>query len=106
MYLQNNLHAIGDKGEPPAVLLDGGGVSGGGRIDGDGGIGERVEEALRAAYDCAEIGRRVEGGDRGKVVEAEVDSGGEEPGGASGERAEEAMAGEGRVGRGGDEGRG
>lgn len=39
-------------------------------------------------------------------MEAEVDSGGEEPGGASGERAEEAMAGEGRVGRGGDEGRG
>ena len=53
-----------------------GGVCGGG----NGSVGERVDKAFGSGEDSGEIDMRVEGIDGRKVfVEAELDSGGDEP---------------------------
>ena len=77
IYLENDLHGVGNEPEPAVVFLHGGvrgGIGGG-----NGGVGESVEKAFGSGEDSGEIDMRVEGIDGRKVfMEAELDSGGDE----------------------------
>lgn len=81
-YLEHELHAVWDETEPSATLLRhvDSSVAGAGdaRVHGDRSIGQRVEKTFGSGVKRREIDAGVEGIDRRHVVEAELDSGGDE----------------------------
>lgn len=96
-YLQNNFHAVRNKPKPPTVLLhrSSGRVrscSSGSWISGNCGVGESVKQALSSANNRGKVNRRrrIQGVNGRQIMEAEFDSGGDEP--SVRERVQEAMA--------------
>lgn len=82
-YLENEFHGLGDKSKPATIFLRcgggcigrAGGGSTGGRVDGDGSVSKRVEQAFESARNRVEINGVVEGVDWRDLMEAEFNSG-------------------------------
>lgn len=84
-YLENKLHAFGDKPEPASVLLHGS-IGGGGShrrgVRSNRSVSERVEEPFGSCNNSGKVNGVIYGFNWGNLVEADV-----EPGGAVGEVA-------------------
>jgi len=79
VYLENSLHGFGDEAEPASVLLHDSISGGSGGVRRNRSVGERVKKAFGSGGDTDEVNGVAYGVDRGDLVEADVDLGGDKP---------------------------